>query len=192
MDRKSILSDVVDSTICARAHFDSWWSLSSEKDESFRDVMQSHSEYFATALNANYTAFFVYFAHLFEKRTDSSSIATYISALRAEQGDSSVEALNAEYEALRERAKPLLIIRHKTVAHIEKTLSGEDLFFSGDITWNEVHQIISDTIIYIIKLCSAKSPGEIGIPRSGRLHEATHRLLDALLNKSDLQHKCLP
>jgi len=71
-------------------------------------------------------------------------------------------------------------VRHKTVAHIDARLSEKDVFSPLNITWNEVRRIIYDAATFIEQLAGAPHQGAIGIPRDGRLGEATLKLLRAL------------
>ncbi len=84
--QSKVLSDVVDSTAAAKAYFDSYWALASEAAGELKVVMRQHPEYFATAMNAHHTAFFVHFAHLFDARADSSSIQKCLAAIYRERG----------------------------------------------------------------------------------------------------------
>jgi hypothetical protein len=67
-------------------------------------------------------------------------------------------------------------------------MTERDVFLSIDITWKEVRQILAATVAFVLKLCGASSPGEVGIVRDGRMREATFKVLCALdknrLNRS--------
>jgi hypothetical protein len=71
-------------------------------------------------------------------------------------------------------------VRHKLVAHVDAGLSEKDVFGPLQITWNEVRSIIYDTAAFVEELASAPHQGAVGIPRDGRLCEATLKLLHAL------------
>jgi hypothetical protein len=184
MMKSKVFSDVLDSTAGAKAYFDSYWALASEATGDLKAVMRKHPEYFATTMNAQHTAFFVYFAHLYDTRKDSSSIQKYLEELRCERGDVYIAPLAAEFDALKDRAKPLLTARHKTVAHIDALKTEKDVFLSIDITWKEVRQILAETVVFVLKLHGASSPGDVGIVRDGRMREATFKVLHALREKS--------
>lgn len=178
-----ILNDLVDSAIAAKAHYEVWWAQASEAKPQLLAVMNAHSDFFFASYDAHYTAFFVNLAHLFDTRSDSSSIPTYLSAIRAASDPATLAVLETEYSSLAARARPLVVARHKTVAHIDARLSEKDVFAPLNITWNEVRTIIYESAEFVAHLASAPS-GSVGIPRDGRLIEATLKLIRAL-QKSD-------
>jgi len=179
MTPRKILSDLVDSASAAKMHFDVWWAQASEAKPQLLDVMNEHSDFFRASYDAHYTAFFVYIAHLFDSRADSSSIPTYFTVIRAIAGPSELAALEAEYAYLLSRARPLLRARHKTVAHVDAVLSEKDVFAPFNITWSDARDIIYQSAEFVAKLASAPS-GSIGIPRDRRLTESTLRMIRAL------------
>jgi len=179
MTPSKILGDLVDSAIAAKVHFEVWWAQASEAKPKLVRLMNAHSDFFHASYDAHYTAFFVNLAHLFDPRADSSSIPTYFATVRPTMDAASVAALEAEYAVLSARARPLVIARHKTVAHVDARLTEKDVFAPLNITWNEVRDIIYQSAEFVAKLASAPS-GSIGIPRDRRLIEATLKLIHAL------------
>jgi hypothetical protein len=184
MTPSKILNDLIGSASAAKVHFDVWWAQASEAKPHLVHVMNEHSEFFRASYGAHYTAFFVHFAHLFDSRRDSSSVPTYFSTIRATADATELAVLEAEYEKLLSRARPLLKARHKTVAHVDAALREKDVFAPFNITWNEVRDIIYDSAEFIGKLASAPS-GSIGIPRDRRLVEATLKMIRALERPAD-------
>nr|WP_257216478.1 hypothetical protein [Allopusillimonas soli] len=184
MTPSKIIGDLVDSAIGAKAHYEIWWAQASEAKPHLLRVMNAHSDFFRASYNAHYTAFFVHFAHLFDPRPDSSSIPTYFSAIRATADPMVLAALEAEFENLFVRARPLVIARHKTVAHVDARLTEKDVFAPLKITWNEVRDIIYESVQFVAKLASSDS-GSLGIPRDRRLIEVTLKMIRAL-DKSDI------
>ncbi len=174
-----ILGDLVDSAIAAKSHYEVWWAQASEAKPKLVGLMNAHSDFFHASYDAHYTAFFVYLAHLFDGRADSSSIPTYFAAIRPNTESGVMAALETEYAALSARARPLVVARHKTVAHVDARLSEKDIFRPLNITWNEVRDIIYESAEFVARLASAPS-GSIGIPRDRRLIEATLKLIRAL------------
>lgn len=179
MTPSKILGDLVDSAIGAKAHFEVWWAQASEAKPHLLRAMNAHSDFFHASYDAHYTAFFVNLAHLFDPRSDSSSIPTYFSAIRATADPAALAVLEAEFASLSVRARPLVIARHKTVAHVDARLTEKDVFGPLNITWNEVRDIIYDSAEFVAKLASAPS-GSLGIPRDRRLIEATLKMIRAL------------
>ncbi|MBO1017660.1 hypothetical protein IPU70_29165 [Achromobacter sp. SD115] len=179
MTHSKILGDLIDSAIAAKVHFDVWWAQASEAKPHLVAVMNEHSDFFLASYDAHYTAFFVNFAHLFDPRSDSSSIPTYFSSVQATADISALAALEAEFAGLASRARPLLKVRYKTVAHVEKRLTAKDVFAPLNITWNDVRDIIYESCEFVAKLASTPA-GSLGIPRNRRLTEATLNMIRAL------------
>ncbi|WP_341903382.1 hypothetical protein [Polaromonas sp. YR568] len=182
MASSKILSDIIDSAIAAKTHYEVWWAQASEARPKLVGVMNEHSDFFHASYDAHYTAFFVNVAHLFDKRPDSSSIPTYFTAIRPSTDPAVLAALESEFAALSLRAKPLVVARHKTVAHVDSQLTEKDVFEPLNITWNEVRDIIYDAAEFVAHLAAVPS-GSIGIPRDRRLIEATLKLIQAVGTK---------
>lgn len=180
MTPAKILNDLVTSAASAKAHFEVWWAQASEAKPGLVGVMNQHSDFFRASADAHYTAFFVYLAHLFDKRTDSSSISTYLNAVSTMLDPAKLKALRTEFDALAARAAPLIAARHKTVAHIDARLSEKDFFAPLNITWNEVRDIAYDSAKFVAKLAGTTDLGSIGICRDRRLIESTLKLIKAL------------
>ena len=185
MGRGKIEMDVIASAIGAKAHFDVWWTLTSEARLRFKDVMNGYPDFFNSTHDAHYIAFFICFAQLFDKRRDASSLATFLGLRKAELAADEFNRFVAERSALEARAKPLLEIRHNLIAHLNAMHTEITLFSTLDATWNGMRQTIYDTATFTAALVGGPDPGQIGIPRDGRLNEATIRLLQSLGNESD-------
>lgn len=180
MKRTKVLSDLVASAIGTKTHYDLWWAQVSDAKPKFAGAMNQHSDFFLASQDAHCTAFFVYFAHLFDKRKDASSIHTYMKLLKANAKPEDLSELEAEVEVLSNRAAPLLTLRHNVIAHVNAQLSESDVFGPLQITWNEIRSVIHDSSSFVAKLAGASYIGEVGIPRDGRLKEATIKLLSAI------------
>jgi len=188
MNSSKILSDLIASATGAKAHYDIWWTQISDAKPKFTSIMNKHSDFFRASQDAHFTAFFIYLAHLFDKRSDSSSIPTYLALMRDKTCPVKFEKLESQYRSLAERAIPLVTVRHKTIAHIDKKLSENDLFSSFNISWNEIRNIINDSASFVEELAEAPHQGAVGIPRDGRLGEATLRILQTLEMQSINPH----
>ena len=184
MNPSKLLSDLISSATGAKAHYDMWWAQVNEAKPQFVHLMNEHSDFFLASQDAHYTAFFVHIAHLFDKRADSSSLPTYLDAIRNQTNPARMQLLEARYADLAIRAAPLITVRHKTVAHIDARLTEKDVFSPLNITWNQVRNVIYDTALFVAELAGVDQPGEVGIPRDGRLGEATMRILGALRQKA--------
>lgn len=180
MKRSKVLSDLIASATSAKAHFEVWWAQASEAKPRLVGAMNGHSDFFHASADAHYTAFFVYLAHLYDKRPDSSSIPTYLREAAAELDAATLEALKNEYATLAARATPMVTARHKTVAHVDARLSEKDVFGSLNVTWNQVRDVVYDSATFVAKLAGTSDPGSIGIGRDRRLVEATLRLIESL------------
>ena len=181
MSSSKILEDIVISATGTKAHFDVWWAQVSEAKPRYVPIMNNHSDFFLASQDAHYKAFFIYLAHLFDKRSDVSSIPKYLELIKAETDPERFQQLETDYNALIVRATPLVKIRHKRVAHVDAKLSETDVFTEISLTWNEVRKIIYDVASFVDSFVVVSSgSGKRGIPRDGRLSEATLSLFEAL------------
>ena len=142
--------------------------------------MSRHSDFFLASADAHYTAFFVNFAHLFDKREDSSSIPTYLKAIAESTASERLQELQTEFDDLARRAEPIVKARHKAVAHIDAILSEKEVFAPLEVTWNQVRDAVYDSAIFVAKLSGTTDLGSIGIARDRRLIEATLKLIRAV------------
>jgi hypothetical protein len=180
MQPAKILSDLVISATSAKTHFEVWWAQASEAKPHLVDVMNQHNDFFRASYDAHYTALFVYIAHLFDGRRDSSSIPTYLTAIASSTDPTHLQDLQDRYAQLAKRASPLITARHKTVAHIDARLSDKDVFTPLNITWNETRAIVYDSAKFVAELAGTTDLGSIGIGRDRRLVESTLRMIRAL------------
>ena len=180
MNRSKVLADLVSSATGAKTHYDVWWAQVSDAKPQFVRAMNEHSDFFRASQDAHYTACFIYLAHLFDKRSDSSSLPTFLALIREETEPAQFQDIETRYTELANRAAPLVTVRHKTVAHVDARLSEKDVCAPLNITWNEVRSIISDTATFVEQLAGAPHQGAVGIPRDGRLGEDMLKLLRAL------------
>lgn len=182
IDPAKILSDLITSASSAKAHFEVWWAQVSEARPHLDNVMNNHSDFFHASKDAHYIAFFIYLAHLFDKRTDSSSIHTYFSAIAPTVNATYLQNLKIKYAELAQRASPLVTARHKTVAHLDARLFEKDVFAPLNITWGEVREIVYDSAKFVAELAGTTDLGSIGICRDRRLIESTLKLIRELKN----------
>ena len=180
MNAAKILTDLVASATGAKTHFEVWWAQASDAKPQLIAVMKDHSDFFRASWDAHYTAFFVYLAHLFDRRADSSSIRTYLSVVKDTLPAATLSAFESRYEALAKRADPVITARHKTVAHIDARLSEKDVFASLNVTWNDVRELIYDSAQFVAEIAGTSDLSAIGIPRDRRLIDSTLRLIRAL------------
>ncbi|WP_237247667.1 hypothetical protein [Sideroxyarcus emersonii] len=183
MNPNKVYGDLINSASGAKTHYEVWWAQASRARPEYVGVMNRHSDFFRASYHAHYTSFFVCLAHLFDRRTDSSSIPTFFTAVRPTIAPTTLQALEARFEVLAKRARPLVEVRHKTVAHIDAKLTEKDVFAPLSITWNEIREIIYDTCRFVEELNPTQMTpdvGQIGIPRDERLIEATMKLIREL------------
>ena len=186
MNSAKIYNDLKNSANGAKAHFEVWWALASRAKPEFVSVLDQHSDFFRAAFDAHYTSYFVYLAHLFDERKDSSSIPRYFDAISSTSKATTLQLLKMRFAELEKRAKPLITVRHKTVAHIDVKLTEKDVFMPLNITWNVVRNIIYDVSQFVKEIDPApvsEGVGYIGVPRDERLIEATMKILQVLSNK---------
>ena len=167
-----------------KAHYDTWWAFVNEGrlGNDYKNISLKGSDFIRVSEDAHYTATFVYFAHLFDKRTDVSSIPMYLSLIKTEIESIEYRELENQYINLQSRAKPILKVRHKLVAHIDSQLSEADVFDEIGMTWNEIRDVIYDTAKFVAFLNKSTVT-----PRDGRLSEAVQALLRALASQPRAQ-----
>lgn len=181
MTPDKLLSDIVDSTASAKTHFDLWWAQASEAPLEKRDhVTHDHKDFFSASRKAHYTAFFIYFARIYDKRSDSSSLQTYLKLLYPDKLQRNAEVRWNDFLLLSNRAAPLITVRHKAIAHVDVGFTEKDIFEPLNITWHQVRAILADTVAFVVALHGAHHQGEIGIPREGRMREATFQVFKSL------------
>jgi len=180
MRPSKILNDIINSAICAKAHYEIWWAQANEAKPTLVPIMDKHSDFFNASADAHYTAFFVYLAHLFDKRPDSSSIPTYLRSIAETMDDGNLAKLQLDYEKLAARATPIVSARHKSVAHIDAKLTEKEVFAPLEFTWNQVRDVVYDSAVFVAKLAGTEDLGSIGIARDRRLIEATLKLIRAV------------
>jgi AbiU2 len=180
MHISKVREDMLQAAIGAKAHYDVWWAQVSEGRTRFPAVLRQHSDFFGASQDAHYTAFFICFGRLFDKGRDNSSIATYLRLAKTIMPSAEHALLQSEFVALGGRAEPLLTIRHSLVAHVGVAFTERQVFQPLGITWNEIRARIHESSAFVARAVGAPSPGEVGIPRDGRLEEAATELFEAL------------
>ena len=163
MSPSKILSDLVDSAIAAKTHYEVWWAQASEAKPKLVGLMNAHSDFFHASYDAHYTAFFVNVAHLFDGRSDSSSIPTYFAAIRPSTDPAAMAALESEFAALSLRARPLVVARHKTVAHVDARLTEKDVFGPSPVNSDFIPQWAADFAALLARSRLVSSPGAVHV-----------------------------
>lgn len=162
-----------------KAHYDTWWAFVHEgrlgKDYKSAMLKVHSNDFIRVSEDAHYNSTFVYLAHLFDKRSDVSSIPVYLSLIKSEIEDAEYLDLQNQYGNLKNRATPILKIRHKLVAHIDSQLSEADIFDEIGMTWNAVRDVLYDTAKFVATLNQSSVT-----PRDGRLSEAVQYVLKRL------------
>ena len=181
VSKRKILSDIVQSSICMKAHCDTWWAFvhDGRLSTEYKKAMLNNSDFIRSTEQAHYTAAFVYFAHLFDKRKDSSSIPNYLLLIKTEVETDYYHDLEMQFENIRSKAQPILNIRHKLIAHIDIQLSEHEVFKEMGMTWNEIIKVLHDTAKFVALLAGSE-PGLLGIPRDGRLADGVLKVLKKL------------
>jgi hypothetical protein len=177
------LKDLVKSATACKTHFEVYWAQVSDAKPSLLPSMNAHSDFFRASVDAHFTSFFVYLGHLYDKRADASSIASYLKEIKPTRNVDEFNLLQREYDGLALVAKPLIEVRHNVIAHVNRALTDADIFESTEMTWNEVRSVIYDSAKFVAKLAGERFPGEIGIPRDRRVIESTLQMIAALSNE---------
>jgi AbiU2 len=186
MPKVSVLGDIVQSALAAKAHYGVWWALVSEARPQLVPTMNEHSDFFIAVQDAHFVAFHTYAAHLFDRHAGSASIPAYLKELHRKRFDAlRLSVFEAEYKALEGRAKPVLRARHKIVAHVDARLTDREVYGLSIATWNQIRDVIYDAAQFVAKLAGDETqPGTFGIPHDRRLPDATLRLIRTLGQRS--------
>jgi len=159
MNSSKILHDIVNSAAGAKAHFDIWWAQVSDSSKpEFVSTMNKHSEFFLASQDAHYIAFFVYFSQMFDKDNNSSSLASYLKSIRNSTNPVTWDALFDHYNTLLNRARPIIFVRNKTVAHIDTKLNEKSAFGNLNITWSEIRSTVYDSAEFVTALSGSSNP----------------------------------
>jgi hypothetical protein len=182
MPKRTVLADLVNSATAAKVHFEVWWAQANEAKPGLLGQMNTHSDFFRASYDAHYIAYHIYLAHLYDSTPKTASIGTYLKEIKPKTPASTYAALEQEFQDLRNRARPLVIARHKTIAHVDQFLTEKEVFSQADpITYNSIKDLIYDSAQFVAKLAGHENqPGQIGIARDRRLLEATLALIKAL------------
>lgn len=78
MQISKVREDIVQAAVGAKVHYDVWWAQVSEGRMRYPAALQQYSDFSGASQDAHYTAFFIYFAQLFDKGRNNSSIPTYL------------------------------------------------------------------------------------------------------------------
>ena len=177
MNKQKILNDIAQSAINMKAHYDTWWAFvhHGRLGEDYKNALLKNSDFIRVTEQAHYISMFIYFAHLFDSRSDVSSIPMYLSKLKQEIDSSEYCVLEHQYKNLRAQALPILKVRHKLIAHIDSQLSELDVFQQIGMSWDEIFKVINETAEFVSKLNSSNVT-----PRDGRLSEAVMTALKRL------------
>jgi AbiU2 len=184
MNKNKIQSDIIQSAISMKAHWDIWYALAGEVRAlpTYQSVILEYSDFVKSSEDAHYTASYVYFAQLYDKDTHSSSIPNYLTLIQADTEVTLYDDYQRRYQELTLRAKPLLKTRNKLIAHVDAKLTERDFFIKEKITWNEIRDVMHDTAEFVAFLVGHEA-GLIGIPRDGRLAEAVIKVFNKLALK---------
>ena len=185
MQRGKVLTDLLQAAIGAKTHFDVWWTQASEGRLLHPSAFKAHRDFLAASQDARYMAFFICFAQMFDRNREVSSIPAYLRLIETQIDDRKYQEVLAEYQSLAMRAEPLLKIRHTLIAHVNARLTESDVFQPLHVTWHEIRDRIHQSSAFVARIAGGSTPGEVGIPRDGRLNEATLRALKALAPVED-------
>jgi hypothetical protein len=183
MDTTKVLDDLIEAAASAKSHWEVWWVLASGGDNAKHAKIEKHSEYFRVAYNAHYIAIFICFAKLFDTQPKTSSIFSYLKEISAHTDSSEMKELWREYSAIENAARPLIQIRHRSIAHTNAYLKESDVFSPLNITWFDIRDRIFKSCEFVERIAIPARTvgiGYSGIPRTDYYTKATHNMLDAL------------
>ncbi len=78
LNADKVLSDLLDSAIEAKAHYQVWWALANRARPRFVSAMNRFPDFFAATQRAHIDSMIVHLAHLFDKKHATSSIDGYL------------------------------------------------------------------------------------------------------------------
>lgn len=180
INKEKILKDIIDSAVCAKAHFDILWAQISECVPEYTDIMNEHSDFFRASRDAHHKAFIMSIAQLYDDDENSSTLRTYLKISAPETPTNKHNELKEKYQKLKTQALPIMRARHKTIAHIDARLTQKEVWLPLKITWNEIKSIVCNTAQFVAELANATHLGAIGIPENKRMNKAVTKLLESL------------
>lgn len=182
MPKNSVLADIINSATAAKVHFEVWWAQAHEAKPDLLRQMNDHSDFFRASYDAHYMAYHLYVGHLFDATPRTASIPTYLKEIKSHTPATKHMEFKVEYNVLYERAKTLVIARHKTVAHIDQFLTEKEVFAQAkSTTYNKTRDLIYDAAQFVAKIAGHEdNPGFLGIARDRRALEATLSVIRAL------------
>lgn len=176
---EKVLSDLIESTIEAKAHYQVWWALVNQARPKYVATMNRYPDFFIATQRAHFDSMVLNLAHIFDKRIDVSSIFTYLALTELEFTAADLQALRGEISALVSVVDAIKTIRHKSVAHKDAALNEKQVFALADVTPNQIRDLILDAVSVIEGLRRRKGWAN-GVFESERFSEATLRVLSTL------------
>lgn len=181
MSPEKILQDLLESIIVAKAHYQTWWALANEARPKFIPIMNQFVDFFITTQDAHFNSMIMNLAHLFDTRRDASTLINYLKSEKSNYTSVEFKNLKDEINKLTELAKPILEIRHKTVAHKDQNLNEIKVFQSASITPNQIRDLIFSCANLVNDLRQRKGWPN-GVFESQRFTESTLNVIQCLDN----------
>ncbi len=129
-------------------NYEIWWVFkSADTRPEFVDTMNNYKLFFTTSIHAHFVALMVALYRLYETRSDTYNIPTFLRLLKEKDAvpGETLKALNELYE----KAKPLWvkvnILRNKAFGHRSKAHSVSDVFDEAGVTPNELRDLAEMT-----------------------------------------------
>lgn len=179
IDQDKILSDLIDSAIEAKAHYQVWWALAHHARPRFVKGMNRFPDFIIATQRAHYDSMIIHLAHLFDKHPTASSIYRYLCLSQETIPNEDVKLLEKQLEPYTQVIKSVIIIRNNTVAHKNVGMTEHQVFKLAGITPDQVSNLINSVVSVIEALRRAKGWVN-GIFDSDRYSRATLGVLAAL------------
>jgi hypothetical protein len=120
-----------------------WWALvNKENYDRYKNVIDSHEDYFATIIQSLFQGFSVITYQLFERRKNTTSLPILLEELSAT--DSALaRSLQDEIKQMEPLLGKAFSIRCKIYAHRNKSLAPEAVFNDAKLSPNDMEAIVS-------------------------------------------------
>jgi hypothetical protein len=177
--RSKVLFDLLESTIEARAHWQTWWALVSVAKPKYVARMNHFSDFFQISEHAHFNSVFINLAHLFDKRRDVSSVERYLGLAKDLYPAGERQELRSRLSVHAAALAGVLEIRNNLIAHKNAGQNEKEIFAKAGVTPDQIAALLNETVA-LINLFAKREGWDNRIPSSNRYSNATLGILDSL------------
>jgi hypothetical protein len=142
------IKELQDAATTASLNYDVWWVLrGNETRPKYVDVMNQYRLYFHAAIGAHFAALLMALYRLYETRTDTHNIPTFLDRLKADDAlkVEDLASLQAQYKVAKPLWVKVSILRNSVYGHRALDLDIEEAFEKAGVTPNDFRDLVSQT-----------------------------------------------